>query len=79
MITETTSTLRDKGALIAVSVCDKDITFWYASPTGDSTDSLLFTMRCLSNAQALIISERHGQAWRRTGGLVPKPDRDVLR
>ena len=68
MITETTSTLRDKGSLIAVSVCDKDITFWYASPTGDSTDSLLFTMRCLSNEQALIISERHGQAW----GLDPQ-------
>jgi hypothetical protein len=56
------------GQVVAISVCDNMVTVWVDSPTGDSSDSHLFTFPARTNAQALIISEMWGKTW----GLDPQ-------
>jgi len=58
-ITET----RTKGALVWAQAVGNSVELWYASPTGDSSDSFIHRLPCLSEAQAEAIAETHKQVW----------------
>lgn len=50
-----------KGDIVAVqAVCD-EVWFHHQSPTGDSSDYSVMTMKCLSDEQALVIANWWGQ------------------
>lgn len=55
-----------KGMPVAVVQTGHILTIWVSSPTGDSSDSHLFTMPCTNEAQAEIIK----QTWQEVWGLV---------
>lgn len=38
---------------------------WFSSPTGDSTDSVIFRMTCLDGEQAQEIADMHLRVWGR--------------
>lgn len=60
-------TITRPGAVVAVTVCGTNVTVWVDSPTGDSSDSHLFTFPCRTEAQAFHVCEMWGQQW----GLDP--------
>lgn len=39
------------------------LNLWFSSPTGDSSDSVIFTMTCLSGEQAQEIADMHMRVW----------------
>jgi hypothetical protein len=52
-----------KGTPKHILVTDSMIEIWIPSPTGDSSDSLIFRMECVNNAQAQIIAKAWYQAF----------------
>ena len=58
-----------KGAVAAVvENCNDDASFWRVdvwvqSPTGDSSDSMIFTLPCTSQSQAMEISKMWRERW----------------
>lgn len=52
-----------KGDLVATRVIGSHVELWFQSPTGDSSDSFIFTMTCKSHPQAVAIANRHNKAW----------------
>lgn len=36
---------------------------WFSSPTGDSSDSVIFKMECASHEQAADIAAMHHKVW----------------
>jgi|SanBayMetagenome_1026888.scaffolds.fasta_scaffold106108_1 hypothetical protein len=54
-----------KGTPVAVVQAGELVTIWVSSPTGDSSDSHLFTFPCLTEAQAETVA----QTWRNAWGL----------
>lgn len=67
------STVVYKGDIIGASVVESEMTefgvrtewvvrLWFQSPTGDSSDSLVRDLPCLSKEQAEQIAERYNQA-----------------
>ena len=46
-----------KGTPKHILVTDSMIEIWIPSPTGDSSDSLIFRMECVNNAQAQTIAK----------------------
>ena len=55
-----------KGMPVAVVKTGHILTIWVASPTGDSSDSHLFRMPCVNEAQAEVIM----QTWLKVWGLA---------
>jgi hypothetical protein len=54
-----------KGVPRSVFAKGNVVEIWCASPTGDSSDSVIFQLQCVNNAQAETIAE----AWRNPFGL----------
>jgi len=52
-----------KGSCTAVVVIDRIIELWFSAPNGDSSDSVIFNLYCVSNAQAEEIAEIHRKVW----------------
>lgn len=48
-----------KGSLVGTQVNDDWLELWFSSPTGDSSDSVILTMPCRSNAEALELQAYH--------------------
>ena len=59
--------LRMKGTLTGTWVVGPVLQLWFQSPTGDSSDSQIFEMRCNDERQAKAIEAQHRRAW----GLEP--------
>jgi hypothetical protein len=66
-MTDTTTFIRTsvtmKGSLKACLVVGDAVQLWYSSPTGDSSDSQIHTIQCLSNEQAIAVSKLHRTMW----------------
>ena len=52
-----------KGDVVAVRVVGANVEVWVASPTGDSSDSHIFTIPCRNEDQASIVSASWRKAW----------------
>ena len=52
-----------KVALVGTEVVGKFLHLWYQSPDGDSSDSQIFEMRCVDEAQAHWIEDQHRSVW----------------
>jgi hypothetical protein len=63
METETRPRIAMKGMLVGTEVVGKYLHLWYSSPDGDSTDSQIFQMRCVDEAQAKLIEGQHRSVW----------------
>jgi len=59
--------VRLRGSLSATEVIGDRLSLWYDSPTGDTSDSLIYTMPCRSEAEAREIETLHRTTW----GLEP--------
>lgn len=68
-------TMETKGALVATEVIGDRLQLWYSSPTGDSSDSIITTMPCRSEEEALNLQDLHRSVW----GLreAPRPEPEV--
>lgn len=55
--------VRMKGSLIASYAVGNIVNLWFSSPTGDSSDSLIFTVKCETPAQAQVIAKMHSEIW----------------
>ena len=56
-----------KGTLVAAFANGNMVELWFQSPTGDSSDSQIFEMRCHDERQAKAIEAHHRKVW----GLEP--------
>jgi glutamate synthase domain-containing protein 1 len=61
--TATRPTLHMKGSLVATQVIGNIVELWFSSPTGDSSDSHIFQMKCQSHSQAVTIANNHNAMW----------------
>lgn len=52
-----------KGDLVATTIAGNIVSLWFASPTGDSSDSQILTLTCRDNEQAEMIAKRHREVW----------------
>jgi len=52
-----------KGSLVGCIVVGDAVQLWYSSPTGDSSDSQIHTIQCLSYEQAVAVSKLHRAVW----------------
>jgi hypothetical protein len=52
-----------KGAFVGYMVFGKNLDLWFSSPTGDSSDSQILTLTCLSSEQAHEIGRMHMRVW----------------
>ena len=57
--TTTRPTIPMKGSLVAAFANGDMVELWFQSPTGDSSDSCMFAMRCNSPEQAEVIASLH--------------------
>ena len=57
------TTIRMKGAPVAVYAKDKSVIVWVASPTGDASDSFQYTIPCINEQQAEVIAEMWRKTW----------------
>ena len=55
--------VRMKGTLTGTEVVGNYLHLWFASPDGDSTDTQIFQMRCVDEAQAKFIEDQHRSVW----------------
>ena len=60
-------TLTMKGMLGETMVVGSTLQLWFQSPTGDSSDSQIFEMRCHDERQAKAVEAHHRKVW----GLEP--------
>ena len=60
---DTTTEVRLRGSLCATEVIGEDLNLWFDSPTGDTSDSLIYKMPCRSEAEAREIETLHRKAW----------------
>ena len=65
-----------KGRLVATEVIGDRLKLWYSSPTGDSSDSVITTMPCRSEQEALDLQDLHRSVW----GLpkAPRPEPEII-
>lgn len=54
---------KTKGSLVGTMVIGDRLQLWFSSPTGDSSDSVICTMPCTSNAEALDLQDLHREVW----------------
>ena len=64
-----------KGRLVGTEIIGDNLRLWYSSPTGDSSDSVITTMPCRSEQEALDLQDLHRSVW----GLreAPRPEPEV--
>ena len=65
-----------KGSLVGTMVNGDRLQLWFSSPTGDSSDSIITTMPCRSEQEALDLQDLHRSTW----GLseAPRPEPKVV-
>jgi len=56
-------TIPMKGSLVAAFASGRVVEMWFQSPTGDSSDSQIFYLRCASEGQAESIAAVHCRVW----------------
>ncbi len=61
-----------KGSLVGTEVIGERLKLWYSSPTGDSTDTIITTMICRSEEEALSLQDLHREKWELPE--VPRPE-----
>lgn len=52
-----------KGDLVATTISGNIVSLWFSSPTGDSSDSQILEIVCLTNEQAEMVAQRHREVW----------------
>ena len=52
-----------KGSLVAAFANGNMVEMWFQSPDGDSSDSQIFYLRCVTEGQAEIIAAMHRRVW----------------
>lgn len=52
-----------KGDLVGTTIAGNIVSLWFASPTGDSSDSQILELVCLDNEQAEFVAKRHHEVW----------------
>lgn len=52
-----------KGDLVATTISGNIVSLWFSSPTGDSSDSQILQIVCLTNEQAEMVAQRHREVW----------------
>ncbi len=62
-ITEERPTVRMKGMLIGTEVVGNYLHLWFSSADGGETDSQIFPMRCVDEAQAKFLEKKHRSVW----------------
>ncbi len=60
---DTQQNLRVRGALVGTEVVGNSLQLWFDSPTGDTSDSVICTMPCRSEAEAHEIENLHRSQW----------------
>ena len=60
---DTTTEVRLRGSLSGTEVIGDRLNLWFDSPTGDTSDSVICTMPCRSEAEAREIETLHRKAW----------------
>jgi len=65
---------KTKGSLVGTMVVGDRLQLWFSSPTGDSSDSVICTMPCTSNAEALDLQDLHREVW----GLSKAPRESAI-
>jgi len=56
-------TIPMKGCLVAAFASGRSVEMWFQSPDGDSSDSQIFYLRCVTEGQAEIIAAMHRRVW----------------
>ena len=56
-------TIPMKGSLVAAFASGRVVEMWFQSPTGDSSDSQIFYLRCASEEQAEVVAAVHRRVW----------------
>lgn len=56
-------TIPTKGCLVAAFASGDVVEMWFQSPTGDSSDSQIFALRCTTPEQAEVIAAVHRRVW----------------
>ena len=56
-------TIPMKGCLVAAFASGSKVEMWFQSPDGDSSDSQIFYLRCVTEGQAEIIAAVHRRVW----------------
>ena len=67
-------TTETKGALVGTMVVGDRLQLWYSSPTGDASDSIITTMPCRSEEEALDLQDLHRSVW----GLSKAPRESAI-
>jgi hypothetical protein len=52
-----------KGCLVAAFASGSKVEMWFQSPDGDSSDSQIFYLRCVTEGQAEVIAAVHRRVW----------------
>lgn len=52
-----------KGDLVGTTIAGNIVSLWFASPTGDSSDSQILELVCRDNEQAELVAKRHREVW----------------
>jgi hypothetical protein len=52
-----------KGIPVSVYASESSVVVWVKSPTGDSSDSFIFNIPCLSQEQAMTIAKTWRDVW----------------
>ena len=52
-----------KGAVVASYAKGNKVEVWVSSPTGDSSDSFMYTIPCVNEAQAEVVAEMWRTTW----------------
>ena len=60
---DTQQNLRVRGAMVGTQVVGNELQLWFDSPTGDTSDSVICTMPCRSEAEAYEIEDLHRKQW----------------
>ena len=56
-------TIPMKGSVVAAFASGRVVEMWFQSPTGDSSDSQIFYLRCASEEQAEVVAAVHRRVW----------------
>ena len=56
-------TIPMKGSLVTAFASGSKVEMWFQSPTGDSSDSQIFYLRCASEGQAEVVAAFHRRVW----------------
>jgi len=67
-----TETIPMQGSVRGVMVTGNTVQIWVASPTGDSTDSLIFDIPASSHAHAVSIGNMWRKVWNLPGVLAER-------